>query len=154
MKIKKIQTDLYNLSLDPNKKFKDLENYFIADLDYINENIDDIIYICLNYNLYFEEIYEKFIELLNEENKYQLFKYCINKNKFKESKVIIANKIDLDKYFVNILSVLEDKVNDIEEGLIELILIKMNKELDKEQLNFISEELKNKIHYIKNIKEF
>lgn len=154
MKIKKIQTDLYNLSLEPNKKFKDLENYFIADLDYIKENIDDIIYICLNYNLYFEEIYEKFIELLNEENKYQLFKYCINKNKIKESRVIIANKIDLDKYFVNILSVLEDKVNDIDEGLIELILIKMNKELDNEQLNFISEELKNKIHYIKNIKEF
>ncbi len=153
MKLKQIKEILYNISLNHNKSINMVEEYIKKEADYINENVLEFLFICFHLNLYFIHFYTVFNYLLNEEEKYELLKSSIEYKKESYIKVIIENEIDLNKNLVNILSLIEDKVLDL-EGVVELILLKTENELSKEQQNFVSENLRNKINYIKNLKEF
>lgn len=153
MKLKEIKENLYNISLNQNKSINIVEAYIKKENDYIIENVLEFLFICFHLNLYFIHFYNVFNHLLNEDEKYELLKSSIDHKKESYIKVIIENDIDLNKNLVNILSLLEDKVLEL-EGVVELILLKTEKEISKEQQFFVSENLRNKINYIKNLKEF
>lgn len=131
----------------------DFKQFMIENLDFIKENACEFLFLCIKYNVYFEYSYKESYIYLNEGDKYELFSFCLRAKKEKESLVILNCDIELDSNFVNLISILNDNSKDM-EGLTELILLKLSKDLNEEHYMLLENHLKEKIHFIKNVKEF
>lgn len=135
------------------KTSEELKNYLLNKEELIKNDSIEILFLCLKYNYIFNDLYIYLEKNLTNKDKYDLLYFCLNKKKEQESLLILNSGIDVDLYFINLISVINNLGNEM-EAISELVLLKMNKSLTKEQFNLLSVDLKNKLNFIRNIKEF